>query len=280
MQGQNKWGLATSQFQALRRNIPNMVDENLVREYHSILELFQSDSGEDFSPFRVPDAELKPRVTSFRPASYRRPSSGSVSYSREKYCDRDVFMRKVDAAAIYVQSLEHRPPARDIADSKDYWAMSNADLENLAIRYGIGGYADQTLNIDRDIIITQLLKRDRALKPVQASQPANTINVGSMQGVIQQATHHSHVSAQIQTADVRNLMEQIKAQLDSLPLRSDSKSELVSDIQTVEAQLSAPKPKSAIVTECLRSIQAILEGAAGNVTAIFLAHEIAKLFGN
>jgi len=276
MLDQKKWGLAISQFQALRKNIPNLVDENLVREYHSILDLFHSSSGEDFSLFHVPDAELKPRVTSSRRASYRFPGSGSASYSREKYCDRDVFMRRVDAAAIYVQSLERMPPAGDMTDSTDYWSMSNRELEQLAIRYNIGCYADQTMNIDRDIIITQLLKRDRALKAPTANA---TINVGSMQGVIQQGTHQSYATVHIQTADLRSLVEEIKSQLDSLPLSADSKAELVTDIQTVEVQLSTPKPKAAIIAECLRSMRTILESAAGNVTALFLAHEAAKLIG-
>jgi len=45
----------------------------------------------------------------------------------------------------------------------DYWSMSTSELEALATKFGIGGYADQRGNVDRAIIIEQLLKRDHRL---------------------------------------------------------------------------------------------------------------------
>lgn len=41
--------------------------------------------------------------------------------------------------------------------------MSTPELEGLAAKFGIGGYADQHGNVDRSIIIEQLLKRDETL---------------------------------------------------------------------------------------------------------------------
>jgi hypothetical protein len=46
---------------------------------------------------------------------------------------------------------------------KDYWSMSMPELEGLATKFGIGGYADQHGNVDRSIIIEQLSKRDETL---------------------------------------------------------------------------------------------------------------------
>ena len=43
---------------------------------------------------------------------------------------------------------------------KDYWSLSTPELEALATKFGIGGYADQHGHVDRGIIIEQLLKRD------------------------------------------------------------------------------------------------------------------------
>jgi hypothetical protein len=85
MRDEKRWRLATSQVLALRDNMPMYLDAGFVEEYHAIVELFKSSSGEDFSLFRIPDREMKPRVISFRMGSRRHP--GSASYSREKYCD-------------------------------------------------------------------------------------------------------------------------------------------------------------------------------------------------
>jgi hypothetical protein len=46
---------------------------------------------------------------------------------------------------------------------KDYWSMSTPELEELATEFGIGGYGDQYGNVDRAIIIKQLLRRDETL---------------------------------------------------------------------------------------------------------------------
>jgi hypothetical protein len=45
----------------------------------------------------------------------------------------------------------------------DYWSLPTPELEALATKLGIGGYADQHGHVDRAIIIEQLLKRDDSL---------------------------------------------------------------------------------------------------------------------
>lgn len=46
---------------------------------------------------------------------------------------------------------------------KDYWSMTTPELEALATKFGVGGYADQYGHVERTIIIEQLLKRDESL---------------------------------------------------------------------------------------------------------------------
>jgi hypothetical protein len=59
---------------------------------------------------------------------------------------------------------------------KDYWSMSTPDLERLATKFGIGGYADQHGNVDRSIIIEQLLKRDETLgEDSDTDEPPSTL---------------------------------------------------------------------------------------------------------
>src|SRR5438094_519189 len=42
--------------------LPGYLDESTVSQFHEIVTLFEEASGEDLSLFRIPDAEVKPRV--------------------------------------------------------------------------------------------------------------------------------------------------------------------------------------------------------------------------
>jgi hypothetical protein len=274
MRDEKQWHLANSQFRALRKTIPNLIDTGLVAEYHAILRLLTDSSGEDFSSFQIPDSELKPRVTGWQVGSSRRP--GSTFYSKENFCEYDLFERKIEALSHYLQAIERSPAAGTLPEgSKDYWSMSDVSLENLAIKYNIGGYADQTMHIDRDIIIEKLLQRDRALKPERPSTPTNAIHVQSMTGsVIQQGTSHSNATVDFSISEAKRIVDLIKEAMNSLPLGDDAKADLQSDIQTIEPQLSAARPKLPIIKECMRSMLAILETTAHHAAAIILIHEI------
>lgn len=58
---------------------------------------------------------------------------------------------------------------------------------------------------------------------------------------------------------VTDVCDGIKAQAGKLGLGFDSLAELVADLKTVSEQLNSPRPKTAIVRECLRSIEALLK---------------------
>ena len=87
---------------------------------------------------------------------------------------------------------------------------------------------------------------------------------------IQHAAQHSIQTMTTRDPDVgevKQVIESLKPIVDQLGLDEKAKAQLVSDIQTVEPQLSAPQPKHSVVKECLLSIKTILEGAAGGVLA-------------
>nr|WP_319490634.1 hypothetical protein [uncultured Desulfobacter sp.] len=75
--------------------------------------------------------------------------------------------------------------------------------------------------------------------------------------------------------DLSRLIEfvsKIRADIKELGLNSDSENELNSEISTIEIQSKSPNPKSKIISESLKTIRSILEGAAGSVVATpFLA---------
>ncbi len=228
--------------------------------------------------FKIPLDRLEHRVTSFRPAACRRPGSGSVTYSKDRYCDDNLFARQVGALWNYIQQV--RPAALAVAPENDYWSMSDEQLDQLATKYNIGGYGDNMGHIDRDTLITQLLKRDRALQPKKLPPTYNhTINVGGnmTDSVIQQGTRNSQANVTFNATAVRDLVERIKPIVDELPISVEAKEELRSDIQSIEPQLSSSRPKMTIIETCMTSMQRILLEASAHTAAILAAEEIRKL---
>ncbi len=57
---------------------------------------------------------------------------------------------------------------------------------------------------------------------------------------------------------VQQLAAELKNSVGTLGLNFDDLSELMADLKTLDAQLESPRPKTAIVRECLQSIQAAL----------------------
>ncbi len=59
---------------------------------------------------------------------------------------------------------------------------------------------------------------------------------------------------------IEGIVARIKAETGQQRWTFDALAELMADLRTVEAQLSSPRPKTAIFRECLRSLRALLEG--------------------
>jgi hypothetical protein len=105
-------------------------------------------------------------------------------------------------------------------------------------------------------------------KPTTYFPPVNIIHIHHMEGSqIQQGTISSSQTATFNQQSTKELLDFIKDLRDKqsdLKLSPDDASELSSDIDTVESQLKSSRPKTGIITEGLKSIKTILEGAAGS----------------
>lgn len=167
-------------------------------------------------------------------------------------------------------------PLPDI--SKDYWSMSTEQLEGLASQYSIGGYGDQRGNVDRDIIITALIRRDKAMRPKSGSVHHHLTNYGTIAGSnIQQGSPGANANVTYTIDDHRKMVQQIREAIPELDLSSEQKRTVETDLQTVELQLNSGSPRKAILNECWSSVRNILEGLAGSLIATSLLHELAKL---
>jgi len=61
---------------------------------------------------------------------------------------------------------------------------------------------------------------------------------------------------------VATIIADLKQQAGKMGLEFDALSEMVADLKTIEAQLSSPRPKSAVIRACFESIRDLLPGAA------------------
>lgn len=149
------------------------------------------------------------------------------------------------------------------------YQQTNGDPTVQASMYDLG----EELGLDRDassrvaeqLIALQLVEivtlaggiaiSTDGLKEIQASFGAQTVagetvtQLGS-----EPVLDHTRSQAVVQVAD------QIKAQAGNMGLEFEKLAELMADLKSIDAQLDSPRPKTAIVRECLRSIKETLEG--------------------
>ena len=60
---------------------------------------------------------------------------------------------------------------------------------------------------------------------------------------------------------VDQIAAELKSQLGEKGLDFDTLSELMADLKSIDAQLSSPKPKTAVIRECFQSIKGVLQKA-------------------
>jgi hypothetical protein len=149
------------------------------------------------------------------------------------------------------------------------------------------GLIEDTMTLDGGIMISHngIKEVENALsspsQPTHYFPAVNIINVQNMIGSqIQQGTDKSEQNGSFQInnkTSINEFIKQIKSELPNLDLSSEDKSEINSDIQTIESQISSSRPKKTILKESLLSIQRILEGVGSNVIATKLLEGIPVL---
>lgn len=274
MRDERQWKLGVVQFQALRDNIPGYIPEKLVHEFHAILDILTAASEENFDSFRVPKEELKPRVVSIQMGGYRRP--GRTNYSKDNYCDSNLFQRKIDSLARYLPIVEQSSRTKAAPETpNDYYSLDDAELEQLAIKYRIGGYGSSFgPSVYRDVIIKKLQTRDRAIREANPI-PQQSINIGTMiKSTIQQGSSGASATLNISTLDLQTLLAKVKEATPQLGLNSSDENEVKNDIATMELQIGSERPKPVIIRESLISIRGIIEKMAGTLAATGVLHLI------
>lgn len=66
------------------------------------------------------------------------------------------------------------------------------------------------------------------------------------------------------TLEIEAIVSKLKDRSGEWDIDFDDQAEITADLKTIEVQLTSPNPKTAIVRECFRSIQAVLEKTGDN----------------
>jgi hypothetical protein len=103
-------------------------------------------------------------------------------------------------------------------------------------------------------------------------------NVGTSQ--IQQGTRDSSqtISTQFDPNTLKDIVTELRAHIAELKLTTDQGRQLAAELASIEAQLSAPHPRHAVISECLNSVRNILEGCAGSLLASGILYKLAAVW--
>jgi len=100
--------LHLARFEALKTNIPSFIKEDFVAEYNSLVDDLGKATGEDFAMFRVVSDEVKHKSVGSRPRSYTGRTGQQAIYSKDKYCDDDLFNRRIESLSHFLESSGFR----------------------------------------------------------------------------------------------------------------------------------------------------------------------------
>jgi hypothetical protein len=105
-------------------------------------------------------------------------------------------------------------------------------------------------------------------EPTQHFPPASNVNIINVHTMtnsqVQQGSEGAiQVVNREKVDDIMKIIRPLRDSLDGLNLPEEQRSELESEIQTLEAQASSPKPKYRTIRSTLESISKLLQGAAG-----------------
>ena len=90
---------------ALKNNLPNTsdVNEKYIKDYHELIDLLRDETGISLNEFKVPENEIEHSITSVWPALPEFGQEAGQTYSDDRYCERPLFLSKIDALLVYFQ---------------------------------------------------------------------------------------------------------------------------------------------------------------------------------
>lgn len=140
---------------------------------------------------------------------------------------------------------------------------------------------DWSMQIEKDGIMGEdLIFNEREKETAAHSSYTINYNAPVNNSQIQQGTAHSAQSLVAVLPDMTALRDFIRRLSDEAPklgLAQVDSAQLEAEVQTVNTQVSSPRPNITVIGEALRSIRNILEGCVGGILATGLLNEIGAL---
>lgn len=90
---------------SLKDNLPKSlsINEKFVRMFHNEINRLVAIGFSGLDDFKVPENEIKHEMTSFTPAAPEFGQQESISYSQDRYIEREILLIKIDALLAYFQ---------------------------------------------------------------------------------------------------------------------------------------------------------------------------------
>jgi hypothetical protein len=256
-----KWNIAVSMLSGFMQHVPASINEDCVRQYHQIVSLLEEASGEDLSLFKIPDEKLQKEVTSFRPGGFR-GGSGSVTYSKARFCNSSYFSSQVHGVANFIPTLKNSTHKENSYDSLTDDQLTEMLLNRRIKPKRVVNQRGESYVYDRAHAIAALLKDDRAETP---SSISNVYNINDSNFI------HSSPGASI-TENIGLKNQELLGVIDHLKrlhvaenLSEEDRAEIKIYVGTLELQANAKRPNDSIIKSCLESVQRLAETAAGTL---------------
>lgn len=110
-----------------------------------------------------------------------------------------------------------------------------------------------------------------------ASTIINNINGPNARVNINSTDNSTNTVVSIQPLEIASLIEKIKPHLSALP--DDTRAQMQVPIELLESEIRSGNPNNSVLTEGLKSMKVIAEGAAGNLVAAGIGAMIGPMLG-
>ena len=91
---------------ALKDHLPKDgwgIKEGYINDYHQIIGILSKEIESSLDEFKIPNGEINYKVTSFWPDDPDTGERGGQTHTDERYCERALFLSKIDAILSYFQ---------------------------------------------------------------------------------------------------------------------------------------------------------------------------------
>lgn len=265
---------ARARLNALSTHLPSFVYEQDVADYHEILNALEESSGADLSSFRIPPQKMAYPVVGAVRGSYG-GGRGRLMHGSKKRCDYDYFAAQVMAVREFLAEIQNSAVSPS-PHPRDYWSMTNEALANLAeqlhivprLRPYLAG-PGQSVAIDREKIIGQLVQRDKTLA-VDSAPGVNVNILGNVHGSTIQTASPNATATTSSTPNLKGLFEiisKLQSEKGNLDLPDSSRYQLDSDIKMIESEMRSTEPRHSVIVKCLLDLKVILLNVGGGVLA-------------